>query len=164
MTKLKGMIRMATHVPLLVTIFERSDGDVLEMGTGYFSTLMFRWLCEMHDRTLYSFESNKRWYDRAMRKPKPFWELTYVENWDDADIERSWGMAFIDHAPSRRRHIDVARLADYADYIVMHDTEPESDKSNKYSEIWDLFEYRHDYTKCLPWTSVVSNFYDLSDL
>lgn len=158
------MIRMATHVPLLVQVFEISEGDVLEMGTGYFSTLILRWLCEMHDRTLYSFESNKGWYDRAMKKPKPFQKLTYVENWDDADIEREWGMAFIDHGPNHRRQHEIKRLANYAEYIVIHDTEPESEKSYHYSNIWDLFRSRYDYKKCLPWTSVVSNFNDLSDL
>ena len=164
MKKKRSMVRMATHVPLLVQVFEMSEGDVLEMGTGYFSTLILRWLCEMHDRTLYSFEGNKRWYDRAMKKPKSFQKLTYVENWDDADIERDWGMAFIDHGPNSRRHIDVARIAGYAEYIVIHDTEPESDKNYKYSKIWDLFKSRYDYKKCLPWTSVVSNFHDLSNL
>ena len=162
--KKRSMIRMATHVPLLVQVFEISEGDVLEMGTGYFSTLILRWLCEMHDRTLYSFESNKGWYDRAMKKPKPFQKLTYVENWDDADIEREWGMAFIDHGPNHRRQHEIKRLANYAEYIVIHDTEPESEKSYHYSNIWDLFRSRYDYKKCLPWTSVVSNFNDLSDL
>ena len=55
------MVRMATHVPLLVRVFEMSEGDVLEMGTGYFSTLILKWLCEMHDRTLYSFEGSRKW-------------------------------------------------------------------------------------------------------
>ena len=164
MKKKRSMIRMATHVPLLVQVFEISEGDVLEMGTGYFSTLILRWLCEMHDRTLYSFESNKGWYDRAMKKPKPFQKLTYVENWDDADIEREWGMAFIDHGPNHRRQHEIKRLANYAEYIVIHDTEPESEKSYHYSNIWNLFRSRYDYKKCLPWTSVVSNFYDLSEL
>ena len=162
MKKKRSMVRMATHLPLLVRAFELSEGDVLEMGTGYFSTLVLKWLCEMHDRTLYSFEGNKKWYDRAMRKPKPFQELIYTPNWDDVDIERHWGLAFIDHGPNKRRHVDIARLANYADYIVIHDTEPESDKNYHYSKIWDLFKYRYDYKKCLPWTSVVSNTKELN--
>lgn len=160
----RSVIRMATHIPLLVMVFEISEGDVLEMGTGYFSTLMLRWLCEMQNRTLYSFESSKKWYDRAMKKPKTFQTMTYVENWDDADIERPWGMAFIDHGPNYRRQHDIKRLANCAKYIVIHDTEPEVEKSYHYSNIWDLFQYRYDYTRCLPWTSVVSNFADLSNL
>jgi len=56
--KLRSMARMATHLPLLLRMFEMSSGDVLEMGTGYFSTLVLRWYCEMFERELYSYESN----------------------------------------------------------------------------------------------------------
>lgn len=160
----QDMIRMVTHLPLLVRMFDKTEGDVLEMGTGYFSTLVLRWLCEMSGRKLVSYEGNKKWYDRIMKKPKPFHEIIYCPNWDEAKIERPWGLAFIDHGPNNRRHVDIARLANYADVIVIHDTEPESDKGYHYSKIWDLFKYRYDFTKYLPWASAVSNSIDVTKL
>ena len=156
----------ATHIPLLVRAFTLSEGDVLELGTGYFSTAILKWLCEMSDRTLYSYETGWSWYERAIRKPVPFHKVFKIDNWDEANLERHWGLAFIDHSPAKRRHIEVKRLAYLADYIVMHDTNPEHDyvnsrKGYRYSKIWPLFKYRYDFTKYYPSTSVVSNFYSL---
>ena len=120
----------------------------------------------MSDRTLYSYESSRGWYQRAMRNPVSFHKVFKVDNYDQADIERHWGLAFIDHSPDWRRHVEVKRLAYLADYIVIHDTNPEFDglktkKGYKYSKIWPLFKYRYDFTKYFPSTSVVSNFYSL---
>lgn len=163
------MARMATHLPLLLRVFEVSEGDVLEMGTGYFSTLILRWYCEMFGRELYSFESIKSWYEKNKAKPKEFHHLFYTPNFDKAEIERHWGLAFIDHGPNERRVKEIERLANYAEYIVIHDTQPnfhnvDLPTNYHYEKIWPLFKYRYDYTKLLPWTSVVSNFHNLDFL
>lgn len=158
------VVKMVTHLTLLVRAFDKTEGDVLEMGTGYFSTMILRWLCEMAHRELYSCEGKKFWYDRQMLKPKSFHHMLFTPDWDWAPIERPWGLAFIDHGPNERRHVDVKRLVDFADIIVMHDTEPQSDAGYLYSRIWPLFKYRYDYTKYIPWASAVSNKVDLSIL
>lgn len=162
------LIKVATHIPLLVRAFTLSEGDVLELGTGYFSTLVLRWLCEMSGRTLYSYESSHYWYTRALQKPKPFHKVIYVKNFDEADIERHWGLVFIDHGPNQRRITEIKRLANYADYMVIHDTNPvigeESPRGYHYNEIWSLFKYRYDFTKYNPHTSCVSNLKDLSNM
>lgn len=157
----KDVIKMVTHLPLLVRAFEQSEGDVLELGTGYFSTLVLRWLAEMSGRMLYSYESRTFWYKRAIEKAKPFHIVKYVENFDEADIEKPWGLVFIDHGPNNRRVTEIKRLADWAQYMVIHDTDPETDNQYHYSQIWDLFKYRYDFTKYKPSTSVVSNFNSL---
>lgn len=156
---------MATHIPLLVRVFTASEGDVLELGTGYFSTLILRWLCEMFDRELWSYENRRRWYDRV-KKDKPYHHVFYVERWEDADIERRWGMAFVDHAPNSRRVVEIERLANCAEYIVIHDTQPNAESAGLptdygYEKIWHLFKHRYDYTDLVPWTSVVSNFHGI---
>lgn len=163
----RNMSRMCTHIPMLVRIFDITEGDVLEMGTGYFSTMLLRWLCEMSGRTLISYESKEKWYKKNMEKPKPYHKLFFTPNFDDAPIERHWEMAFIDHDPNERRAIDIARLANFAEYIVIHDTQVDGTRFNlpndyDYGRIWPLFKYRYDHTRLLPWTSVVSNFHDLS--
>jgi hypothetical protein len=155
------MCLCATHIPLLVRAFELSKGDVVELGTGYFSTTILRWLCELSGRNLYSYETSPGWYERAMRKTASCHKVFKINNWDEAPIERHWGLAFIDHDPGRRRHIEIKRLANLADYIVMHDTNVKWDNQYKYSRIWDLFKYRYDCTTYDPYSSVVSNFFDL---
>ena len=157
----KDLILCGTHLPVLVRAFQLSKGDVLELGTGFFSTNVLRWLCEMSGRTLYSYETGLSWYKIATRKPVPFQKVIKVENWDEAKIERHWGMAFVDHEQGKRRHIEVKRLANLADYVVIHDTNPEWDKEYRYSRIWSLFKYRYDFKRYFSWTTVVSNFFSL---
>lgn len=155
---------MATHLPLLMRVFDISKGDVMEMGTGYFSTLVLHWLSTMHERKVVSYESNPRWINRAKKQESPFQEVRFVENWDMVPTDRRWGLIFIDHGPNSRRHIDIARFANLADYIVVHDTEPEADQHYHYSRVWPLFRFKKDYTKLKPNTTVVSNVFDLSNI
>ena len=61
---------VASHIPLLVRVFDKSEGDILEVGTGYYSTLLLHWLANTSRRYLYSYESDKYWYDRATLKMK----------------------------------------------------------------------------------------------
>ena len=160
---------MATHIPLLVRVFDLSEGDVLEMGTGYFSTLLLKWLCSMTGRTLYSYESREYWYKRAKAHASDSHKVIFCPDFDKADIERHWGLVFIDHGPNTRRVVEIERLANFADYIVIHDTQPnpkglDLPTDYHYEKIWGLFKYRYDYTKAMPWTSVVSNFKDLKNI
>ena len=152
----------ATHIPMLVRAFELSEGDVLEMGTGLYSTTILKWLCEVSGRTLYSYENDLKWYNRAIVTPVPFHKVIKVEDWDKAEIERPWGLAFIDHKSGKRRHIDIQRLANFAEYIVIHDTNPEAYREYHYERIWPLFKYIYHFKKYSgSYTSVVSNFHSL---
>lgn len=158
-------LRWGTHLPLLIRMFDKTDGDVLELGTGNYSTAVLKLLCSMSGRTLYSYESNKEWYEKAIQEaPDPYHKIIYCSDWESADIDRHWGLAFIDHSPLRRRWVSIKRLANYADVIVIHDTEPWSDRFFKYSTIFPLFKYRVDYVKYTPQTSAVSNFIDVSQI
>lgn len=155
--------RYATHVPLLVRAFDLSQGDVLEVGTGYFSSTILDWLCSISGRKLASYETDPKWYERSKRMQSDHHDIIFVENWDDIPLaDRHWGLAFIDHSPHHRRSIEVERLKDTADYIVAHDTEPRSENLYGYPRIYSLFKYRYDYKKVEPWTSVLSNFFPLT--
>ena len=158
-----NQVKQATHIPMLVKTFELSKGDVLELGTGYFSTTLLRWLCQMAGRTLHFLESSNFWYQRAILKPVPFHKVIKVDSFDEADIERHWGMAFVDHFPDERRWVEIKRLANWAQYLVIHDSNLSWVKKYGYEKIWNLFKYRHDYSKLNPNTTVVSNFHDLKE-
>ena len=160
---MKRIARMATHVPVLVRAFDLSEGDVLEVGTGYFSTTILDWLCAISGRKLVSYETDPKWFERAKRLQSDYHDIIFVENWDKIPLDKKhWGLAFIDHSPHLRRAIEIERLKDKAEYIVAHDTEPRSEKGYDYPRIYPLFKYRFDYKKAEPWTSVLSNFHALT--
>ena len=156
---------VATHIPLLVRVFDLSEGDVLEVGTGYFSTLVLHWLATISQRQVYSYESKESWYGRAKKYENAYHHIVLCNDWETADFDqRRWGMAFIDHSPGWRRPREVARLANLAEYIVIHDTDPEREGHYEFSKVWGLFKYRYDYNRLWPSSAVVSNFHDLSHI
>jgi hypothetical protein len=155
----------ASHIPLLVRVFDISKGDVLEVGTGYYSTLILHWLASLTERKLVSYENHKRWYRKAVQWESALHQIVLCQNWDIADFDNQhWGMAFVDHSPGYRRPREVARLANLAEYIVIHDTQPRIGEAYQFSQTWGQFKYCYHYTKIVPCTTVVSNFHELLDV
>lgn len=162
---MKQIAKMATHVPLLVRAFDVSEGDVLEVGTGYFSTTILDWLCSISGRKMVSYETDQGWFDRAKRMQSDYHDVIFVENWSDVPMDqKQWGLAFIDHDPHKDRATSIERLVDHADFIVAHDTEPRSEQGYNYPRIYSLFKYRFDDNRVEPWTSVFSNKFELKEL
>ena len=154
-----------SHIPMLTKALALSDGPVLEMGMGPFSSPILHWLCLDKKRELFSYENNPNWFKKNKVFETESHKVTFVEDWDDIDIESShWGVAFIDHAPNDRRLIDIKKLVNKANFIILHDSGEYQDKYYHYNEIYPLFKYRYDYDIQKPYTTVVSNFVDLSIL
>ena len=162
--RLKAIPGWASHIPLLIKAFNATEGDVLELGIGFFSTSLLYWLCEDAGRNLFSYEDNFKFF-RIFRFYFGFkgHRGYLVKDWDKIDIDREWGLAFVDHNGDRREK-EIKRLADKAKIIIAHDTDPKSDEFYNYKRVWPLFKYRYDYTKFSPHTSALSNFVDLNFL
>ena len=110
-------------------------------------------------RNLITYENNEEFYIFAKAYQSKLHRIRRIDNWDEMDFRRHWGVVFIDHAPSERRGTDAINFKNNADYIVMHDTEAEAEYG--YNKIWSYFRYRYDWKEFRPFTSVVSNFYPL---
>lgn len=153
-------LRACSYIFILVRAFDQSEGDVLELGTGYYSTPLLHWMCVMTGRKLISYDTQEEWAVKA----KDMWgkdghEIYYAPDLDVVDLaDRHWGLVLVDHSPYIRRQIDALRLKDHADYLVLHDTEPREAKRYGYPEVYKHFKYVYQYTKYSPWTAVVSNF------
>lgn len=156
----------ASHIPLLVKIIQRSTGPVLEMGTGLFSTPLLHWMCIDGKRDLVSYENYTYYYDIVKKFETATHKIHLINHWDEADIieNKHWGVVFVDHQPDERRMVDIKRLANNADFIVIHDTETKMDHVTHFSEIWPLFKWRYNYQRQKPYTSVVSNFIDVLEV
>lgn len=161
-----------SHLPILSKIMGMTDGAVLELGSGLFSTPYLHWACFEKRRKLITYENKKAFLEtfifddkRELINDYKYHEMRFVENsdWDAIDLTEPWSVALIDHNPGPRRKEEIKRLADNTDYIIVHDTDKKNDWYYKYSEEYPLFKYRHD-TKIYPQTTVLSNLKDLSNL
>jgi len=133
-----------------------TKGPVLELGSGFNSTPFLFWLCWDQKRKFVSYDNDLAWI------AKVDYPVIYIDDWNKTDIDNThWSVAIIDSRPGERRPIDAARLKDKADFIILHDSEPVNDKYYGYEKIYPLFKYRFNYTKVLPNTTVLSNFFDI---
>lgn len=161
-----------SHLPVLMKVLNLTDGPVLELGTGLFSTPFLHWACFDKRRKLVSYENKKQFFDfwiyddkRELVNDYSYHKVNLVEDskWDNIDISEHWGVVFVDHNPGPRRREEMKRVANNADYVIIHDTDEKNDWYYKYSEYFPLFKYRWD-SKIYPRTTVVSNFFDLHEL
>lgn len=156
--------KYGSHLPVLVKLLYITDGPVLELGSGWCSTPVMHWLCVPKKRLLVTYENDPGMHRIVHQYNDEYHHVLLIDDWDNADIERQWDIAFIDHAPSERRKVDIARLSNFAKYVVVHDTSWKVEKHYQYSQIWGLFKYRYDYTDAKPYTTILSNYNDLKDI
>lgn len=149
-----------THIGILVKVLLISEGDVIELGAGPYSTPLLHWICKDMHRKLISYENNPEYNDYARQFRSYFHKVVFVKDWDEIDCATHRGVVLIDHDPMTRRAVDAIRFKDSADFIVLHDTE----KEGYYSEVWPHFKYIYIWKASRPWVSVVSNFKDVNGL
>ncbi len=150
----------STHMPVLIRTVQMTNGPVLELGAGIFSTPLLHWLCAEKERGLVTYESVLKYYRIAKQFKSKTHSIKLVEDWDKININKHWSVAFVDH-PTDRRMKDTLRLKDKADYIILHDTQ---DSGYRYDKVWPHFKYIYHWKFCKPWTSVVSNFYEIDPI
>jgi hypothetical protein len=158
-----------SHLPFLSRIIDITSGPVLELGMGLYSSPFLHTICFLQNRELVSIDSDPQWYEENKKMESDLHKVIFVDDFDQYEVNRSndfkesrhWSVAFVDHKPAKRRKEEIKRLAHCANFVVIHDTEPESDKFFKYSWVYKLYKYRFDYTALRPNTSVLSNFIDV---
>ncbi len=154
-------VEYGSHLPALIKVITKTRGSVLELGMGMFSTPYLHFAC-YPNRTLISYTNQKDIYDLLLHFKSEYHEIHFVTNWDQIDISGHWSVALVDHEPAGRRKEEIKRLANSADYIVVHDTNPRLEKKYRYSEIYPFFKFRKDFNREKPYTAILSNFDDLS--
>lgn len=156
-----------SHIPVLVDVFNNSEGPVLELGIGVFSTPLLHALCVDNKRQLVSYENNPEFFKMHASFIDEFHQIKLINDWDKIDIESThWGMVLVDHRPAQRRNVETKRLMNNADYVVIHDSEPRLEGEYRYDLIYHLFKYRLDYIlkPNHAHTTILSNFKDLRKL
>jgi hypothetical protein len=149
-----------THRPVLCEAVLRTRGPILELGVGDGSTQTLHAVADECSRRVFSFDHDRSWMDSFLHLRSKHHFLAHLNSWDDCPIESQfWAVAFVDHKPAERRIVEIARLAYRAELIVVHDTDsPEYG----YEAIIDSFAHRLEYREHKQWTTLFSNYVDVS--
>lgn len=148
----------SSHFPALMHAVSRTDGAVLELGAGLFSTPLLHYMCVPRGRRLVSVENNARWFDSVKGFECELHKLILTDDWNTPEIQQNWDVVFVDQAPPLARRDSILRFAHLAKYIVIHDTNGRQDRHYHLREIWPLFKHVEYYGKVFPATTIVSNF------
>lgn len=152
-----------SHLPALVWTVQQTVGPILELGLGYNSTPYLHWASAVPRRQLVSYENNPAFYPWAQHYNSTFHQVLTVDDWKSAQIEHPWDVALVDHNPAEKRANEVLRLAAWAKYIIVHDTDWKLDKGLQWSPVWPQFKQRVEL-RYTPQTTIVSNLVDLKPL
>jgi hypothetical protein len=149
----------ATHMPVLLAFLEHTNGPVLELGSGWFSTPIVSAFAT--DRLVRTIETNPEWYVRVaglgIYQPitQHRHQFLFVPDYNDAMIlDQQWDVVILDHEPPPRRGHDALVLRDRCRFMIGHDSEH---PDYRYAEAFDQFRYRFTDSRRLPWTTVVSD-------
>ncbi len=168
--KSPGSATGGTHQAPLITVVMNTNGPILELGCGDFSTPILHAICAVNQRTLLSAETDNKWLRFFLDLEAPWHKFVYIpifENpkkpqpnkWDEVGNDTHWNVVLIDHHPGTRRGVDIERLRSHTDIFVVHDTE----KSYKgYNTILPSFKYRVVYRRYKKRTTIVSDTIDVT--
>lgn len=170
-TNMNVSIRYSTFLPVLMAVIEKTQGDILELGAGVFSTPYLHWVCKRQKRNLLTIENNEMWFNFARKyyqsaRGTPYrHRFIFTKNWDDIEsyILKPWDVVLVDHSPSERRVQEIKKLKDFAKYIIIHDSDPYQERNYHYSTIYPLFKHKYDFSEVEPATTILSNLVELAD-
>ena len=122
-----------------------TDGPVLELGIGHYSTPILHYICR--DRHLVSIDNNADWVNEFRSFETPTHRICFADPIMNAVIPEAFSVVFVDTAPVTSRIGLIRDFADRAQYLVIHDTEC---RRYRYDRIWGLFNYLVDVTRYFP--------------
>ena len=150
-----------SHLPVLMKLVQSTTGPIAELGCGTYSTQYLHWACFPTKRPLVTFENQSEYYDYLNQFARDWHQVRCIPNWTDVDLSAPWTIAFVDENPGPRCLV-LAKLT-HAEYVVAHDTERAGERAHNFTSIFPLFKYRWQYTEATPYTTVFSNFHDLTE-
>ncbi len=132
----------ATHLPALLGAVAATDGPVLELGSGLFSTPILDTVCQ--GRGLVTVESDPEWLERFLHLERPGHRFRLAGDWATLpELDARWDVAIVDQSPSYTRAPSIERLRARTRFLVIHDTEhPEH---YRYEPLLASFAHRADF-------------------
>ena len=114
-----------SHLPVLRWLLEVTDGPILEVGGGKYSTPLF----SQSGRELVTVEEEPKWRDEMA-----LYHRGVVT--DTIPTEGSYSIVFIDHEPESIRRQALDSLEGRYEVAVVHDVWKPGDARQRYPGIW----------------------------
>ena len=153
----------STHFPMLMKAIQLTNGPVLEIGSGLFSTPLLHWMCFKDKRSLTTIESYEHYLEFAKEFETDWHKVQFLPP-TEAPTPEKYSVVFVDHSPKkpRTRGSDALLFKD-SDYIVLHDGGVDANPKYGYQEIYSQFKYVYHWNDIVPNTTVLSNFHELTN-
>ncbi len=168
---------IGSHITPLLMAIAHTEGPILELGCGDFSTPQIHAICSKSKRLILSTDTSKEWLEKFnylksewhLFEYVPVYENDWDKNakpnmWDKVGNNIHWSIVLVDHRPGERRIVDIDRLRSHTDIFVVHDTEPYGAADYKFEPIFKTFKYRINYTYFHPHTTILSDTIDIINL
>ncbi len=143
-----------SHKGLLYLSLEKTEGTVVELGSGFGSSPFLQDYCRDKNRDFITYETNKDWADKT--------GSVYTDNYFKE--LGSVGLIFIDCSPGEIRKDLVEFYRNVADVILLHDTETGARSIYGITEVLKSFKYRLDFCPDgSPATTALSDTINVSE-
>ena len=163
-------------IPLTVAAL-LSEGPLLELGMGKFSTPLLHMIGVDHEREVVSLETDLQWMLKfAAYNLTQFHKIYHFANiglMSKFGLNQAWGMVLVDHIHAGLRPLDIIQFANLSQIVVAHDSEKREEGVYQYEKhnVSSYFKYKckysiYDSTQKTYYvsTSIFSNFIDLAIL
>ena len=159
----------------------RTEGPVLELGIGEYSSVIMHEICEKQRRYLKTVTQDEKWHKKYEFLSSPTHEIVLISGgpnlpgwehqhpaWENNTeviktipntTEGRWGLAMIDQAPGNARIWSMKQIRNMTDFFIVHDTDEM--KHYRYGPIFKTFKYSKWYQRLKPYTTVLSDLREI---
>lgn len=152
---------VGSHQRCLVAAAMRTQGLMVELGVGWYSTPILHEIATAQQRRLITFDNNNDWLSQFRGLSNEWHQLHLLGWWGDMPLEERYGMVFVDQGQPIEREYSIRRMIDRTDVFVMHDTE--EGFAYGYERTLPMFKYVYTDKSQIAWTSIASNTVDVTD-
>lgn len=162
-------------IPLVISTL-LTDGDILELGMGYFSTPVLHKISLDYNRRLVSVDTDASWTDKFAPYTSTLnhriFRMRSLDELNRFGLDRRWGLVLVDHKYLDNRPLNVINFANISTLVVAHDTEIANEAGYEYEKnrITDYYKYKckfslYDKTKInYVSTTILSNYLNLENI
>ena len=151
-----------THLPVLFACIASTDGPVIELGCGWYSTPLIH--AATPNRQVLTLDKDKGWLDKFQYLASERHQIELVKDWSRPTLVPKlgavlWSVCLVDCESHGERRDALAFVRPRCRYVILHDSEvPE------FAPVMGQFRYRLDFKRMTPNTTVFSDYQPLDQI